>query len=227
MHILIDWYWRMCLASSGLHFHTSSNYIDSRWCSISSVFIRRCLPVTRCVLPRCRCRYSSSSGLTHSRVPAMTAETRQEHSRRWMSTQDWWHHVRRTGLWRYSCCSYTRIMPTSTTITIQLVNIWYEPGGLGSCSHPESGKAIIFLENAKFSDRSQLQKIKKCSFCIYERKIGIHSVQRYEVPKIRDFYQYILGGVSRASSFFGRCQIFFRAEIAPRKKWPICLWCHQ
>ena len=33
---------------------------------------------------------------------------------------------------------------------------------------------------------------------VLNEKNGIHSVQRDKVPEIRDFYQQLLGGVSRA-----------------------------
>ena len=61
--------------------------------------------------------------------------------------------------------------------------------GVGGLQPPESGKAIIFWAKAKFLWQEPAGKNEKNIFLyLLNKKNGIRSTQRYQVPKIRDFY---------------------------------------
>ena len=68
-----------------------------------------------------------------------------------------------------------------TLSSVDIIGVRATMGGL----QPQLGKAIIFRANAKFVGQKPAAKMKKILFI--KGKNGIHSVQRDEVPEIRDF----------------------------------------
>ena len=62
-----------------------------------------------------------------------------------------------------------------------------EPGGWGWSISPEWSKTIIFRANSKFFGQNPVAKNEK-KIIKRKKRDGIHSIQRYEVPEIRDFY---------------------------------------
>jgi len=61
--------------------------------------------------------------------------------------------------------------------------------------------SFVLLLAPNPGDASGSQFEKNVLFVLIKQKNGIHSVHRYEVAEFLDFYQKLLGGVSRAKQF--------------------------